>query len=74
MICVDDGRRRRAIRDGNVQKVIFNFFSLETGSSSKLSTFSSAGKASSGVQMRKQQQPTANKKGKTAPAPPKRTR
>ncbi|XP_070499809.1 tyrosine-protein kinase Abl isoform X1 [Chironomus tepperi] len=40
----------------------------ETGSSSKLSSFSSA-KQNSAVQMRR----TTNKKGKTAPAPPKRT-
>lgn len=48
----------------------FSWFLLETGSTaSKLSTFSSTcGK--SNVQMRR----TTNKKGKTAPAPPKRTR
>lgn len=45
------------------------FFRSESGSTaSKLSTFSSCAKAS--VQMRR----TTNKKGKTAPAPPKRTR
>ncbi|CRL06727.1 CLUMA_CG019430, isoform A [Clunio marinus] len=38
-------------------------------SSSKLSTFSSTGKSGSVVQMRR----TTNKRGKTAPAPPKRT-
>lgn len=43
---------------------------LETGSSSKLSNFSLTGKTASVVQMRR----TTNKKGKTAPAPPKRTR
>jgi hypothetical protein len=74
--------RRRAIRDGNFKQSNFHFsqflFSLalflfartETGSSSKLSTFSSTGKTGSVVQMRR----TTNKKGKTAPAPPKRTR
>lgn len=49
--------------------IICDFYSIETGTSStKLSTFSS-GKSGS-VQMRR----TTNKKGKTAPAPPKRTR
>lgn len=37
---------------------------------SKLSTFSSTGSKPAGVQMRR----TTNKRGKTAPAPPKRTR
>lgn len=42
----------------------------ETGSAtSKFSTFSTGG-AKANVQMRR----TTNKKGKTAPAPPKRTR
>lgn len=43
----------------------------ETGSTtSKLSTFSTGGSAKGNVQMRR----TTNKRGKTAPAPPKRTR
>lgn len=47
----------------------FEQFLTDAGSSlSKLGSFSSTGK--SGVQMRR----TTNKKGKTAPAPPKRTR
>jgi abelson tyrosine-protein kinase 1 len=53
-------------RDEN--KFNFNFFIITETGSSKLSSFST-GKTGS-VQMRR----TTNKKGKTAPAPPKRTR
>ncbi|XP_053689299.1 tyrosine-protein kinase Abl isoform X3 [Sabethes cyaneus] len=48
--------------------VLHIFFFLDTGSSSKLSTFANK-TSTTGVQMRR----TTNKRGKTAPAPPKRT-
>ena len=51
-----------------IQTSLITLFTDAGSSLSKLGSFSSTGK--SGVQMRR----TTNKKGKTAPAPPKRTR
>lgn len=64
------GNIRQMTKIFNAKILCFGFYSSETGSTnSKLSTFST-GAIKTNVQMRR----TTNKKGKTAPAPPKRTR